>query len=122
MLPRRETIGAALLLGVICLAGCKQEGAKQRGNSPSAASPVATRRGEQLFKERCAQCHPDGGNTINPKKTLHAGVLADYGIKTAADVALVLRNPGPGMPRFDEGTIPEQDAILIGEYVLTSFR
>ena len=27
--------------------------------------------GETLFKEHCALCHPDGGNIVNPKKTLH---------------------------------------------------
>ena len=26
--------------------------------------------GEELFKQHCAACHPDGGNIVNPKETL----------------------------------------------------
>ena len=122
----RKIAGLAVLgvlaLGAGGVSGCKEEGSERRAAPRGAALPVATPRGEQLFKERCAPCHPDGGNTVNPKKTLHSRVLADYGIKNARDIASVMRNPGPGMPRFDEATIPDQDAVLVGEYVLATFR
>lgn len=88
----------------------------------SAPPPVATERGGQLFKERCAPCHPNGGNVLTPGKTLHAGVLADHGITTPDDVVKKMRNPGPGMARFDETTIPDADARLIAAYVLATFR
>lgn len=92
-------------------------------DSPRSGSlPVATERGGQLFKERCAPCHPDGGNVLTPGKTLHAGVLADHGITTPVDIVKKMRNPGPGMVRFDERTIPDADARLIADYILATFR
>ena len=36
----------------------------------SAASAAAPAGGEAIFKAKCAACHPDGGNIINPKETL----------------------------------------------------
>ncbi len=84
--------------------------------------PTASTRGAQLFKERCAPCHPDGGNVINPKKTLHGGVLADNGITTPAGIVARMRKPGPGMTSFDPATIPDTDAHLIAEYILATYR
>jgi len=106
------TLGAAL-------AGCSEESAKTTGSAPP---PTASKRGEELFRERCAPCHPDGGNRINPKKTLHARVLADNGIKSAGDIVRVMRKPGPGMTSFDPAAIPDRDATLIAEYVLATFK
>lgn len=100
------------------LAGCGDEGARTSGGAP----PKASQRGAELFRERCAPCHPDGGNTINPKKTLHAAVLKDNGIKTPADVVRVMRRPGPGMRSFDAASLPDRDATLIAEYVLAAYR
>lgn len=105
------TSGLAVTVG---LAGCQERERKTE------APPVA--RGRQFFMERCAPCHPNGGNTINPKKTLHGGVLADHGITTPADIVQVMRNPGPGMVRFDQATIPDADARLIAKYILATFR
>ncbi|TSK06982.1 MAG: cytochrome C [Geobacter sp.] len=105
----------ALIILAALMSGCTDT---PRSGSP----PVVTERGRQFFKERCAPCHPDGGNVINPKKTLHAGVLADQGITTPADIVKKMRNPGPGMVRFDERTIPDVDARLIADYILATFR
>jgi len=33
-----------------------------------------------------------------------------------------MRNPGPGMTKFDEKTIPEETAKAIAEYILETFR
>ena len=33
-----------------------------------------------------------------------------------------VRNPGQGMNKFDETTIPEKDAMAIAQYVLDTFR
>ena len=106
---------AVLALSAGGLAACKESVNK-------AEPPRATRRGEQLFRERCAPCHPDGGNRKNPRKTLHAGVLADHGISEPADIVQVMRSPGPGMPSYSEAIIGDEDAKLIAEYVLASFR
>lgn len=110
----RIGVGVAALWVSIML-GCRTE----TGSRPS---PVATARGEQLFRERCAACHPGGGNTLNPRKTLHAGVLADHGITEAEHIVKVLRHPGPGMPAFDPAVISDSDALLVADYVLATFR
>ena len=36
----------------------------------------AKAKGEDLFKAKCAACHPDGGNVMNAKKTLKKKDLA----------------------------------------------
>ncbi|MBU5635137.1 c-type cytochrome [Geomonas sp. Red69] len=105
----------ALFAMLALLSGCTD-------SPPPGPPPAASARGEQLFKERCAPCHPDGGNVINPRKTLHGGVLADNGITTSAGIIARMRNPGPGMARFDRGTIPDADARLIAEYILATYR
>ena len=79
-------------------------------------------KGEALFKQHCSPCHPDGGNVINPQKTLHKKDREANGVKTAADIVGKMRNPGPGMTKFDEQTIPDADAKEIAEYVLRTFN
>jgi len=74
--------------------------------------------GEALFKQHCAVCHPDGGNIVNPKKTLHKKDREANNVKTEADIMHIMRNPGPGMIKFDANTIPDKQAKEIAEYVL----
>jgi len=78
--------------------------------------------GETLFKQHCAVCHPDGGNIVNPKKTLHKQDREANNVKTVADIVSKMRNPGPGMIKFDEHTIPNKQAKEIAEYVLKSLQ
>lgn len=88
----------------------------------AACAPNSGASGEVLFRTHCAGCHPDGGNTIRPGKTLSRAHREANGIRTAGDVASFIRNPGPGMPAFPEGMIPREDAERIGKYVVTTFR
>lgn len=78
--------------------------------------------GEGLFKDHCAVCHPDGGNIVNAQKTLHKADREANGVKKAADVVKLMRNPGPGMSKFDKETISDKDAKKIAEYVLKTFK
>ena len=78
--------------------------------------------GEELFKKHCSACHADGGNVINPKKTLNKKDLAKSGIKDWRGVVKNMRSPGPGMAKFDKGTINDKDAKAIAEYVLKAFK
>lgn len=78
--------------------------------------------GEQLFALHCASCHPDGGNTINPSRTLRQPDLRANDISTPGDIVAKMRNPGPGMPRFSPAVIPDRDALRIAEHILASFR
>lgn len=78
--------------------------------------------GEAEFKEHCAICHPDGGNIINPAKTLHKKDLDAGGIKKQADIIAKMRKPGPGMTQFDKKTLPDKDANAIAAYILKTFK
>ncbi len=78
--------------------------------------------GEPLFAQHCKVCHPDGGNIVNPKKTLHKKDRDANNVKTAADIIKRMRNPGPGMTKFDEKTIPDKQAKEIAEYILKTFK
>ncbi len=80
------------------------------------------KKGESLFKQYCSSCHADGGNSVNPQKTLHKKDLEANGVKTASDITGKMRNPGPGMMQFDEKTITDKEAKEIAEYILTTFN
>jgi cytochrome c6 len=97
---------------MVCFCGMNNiAGADEKGKSPEAE-----------FKEHCAVCHPGGGNIINPKKTLHKSDREANNVKTAADIISKMRNPGPGMTKFDKKTIPDDEAKKIAEYVLKTFK
>ena len=86
-----------------------------------------TKKGEKIdgkkeFEEHCAMCHPDGGNTINDKKPLNRKSLKANGVKSAKDIINKMRNPGPGMTRFDKKIISDKEANAIGEYILKTFK
>ena len=100
---------AAVFLILSATAGFSKEAAKEKS-------------GEELFKQHCAVCHPDGGNIINPKDTLHKKDLKEHKITKPADIIMKMRNPGPGMTKFDKATIPDKDAKKIAEYILKTFK
>ena len=78
--------------------------------------------GEVLFKKHCMMCHPDGDNIINPQKTLHVKDLRESGISKKQDIINIMRNPGPGMPKYDREQIPDESAEEIAEYILKTFK
>ncbi|MBI5100956.1 MAG: c-type cytochrome [Nitrospirae bacterium] len=80
------------------------------------------KKGEELFKQHCAICHPDGGNIINPAKTLHKKDLSANNVKSAGDIVSKMRNPGEGMTKFDKTAVPDADAKEIAEYILKTFK
>lgn len=97
----------------------------------AAGAAFAQNSGETLFKENCSPCHPDGGNILNPKKTLHKKDLDANNIKTAADIVKKMRNPGPvpdhpqewaGMKMFDKNKISDENALKIADYILKTFK
>jgi cytochrome c6 len=86
-----------------------------------------TKKGEKIdgakeFKEHCAVCHPDGGNIVNPKKTLSKKDREANGVKTAKDIIKNMRKPGPGMTAFDTKTISDKEAKAIADYILKTFK
>lgn len=134
-MQRRIVLALAILaLSVSGITGCKKEEpapAPQTAPAPETTAPAppeapaaaeSGQTGEQLYKQYCAACHPDGGNTMKPEKTLSAKGMAERSnIKTADDIVRVMRNPGPGMPKFDASTITDADAQKIAEYTLATF-
>ena len=100
-------VGISVYLGGSFLPGSMAEGAEQPG--------------EALFKKNCALCHVNGGNIVNAQKTLHKKDREAHGVKTAADIIKNMRNPGPGMTKFDGKTIPEKDARQIADYILKTY-
>lgn len=86
------------------------------------AAPAFAASGAALYKQYCASCHPDGGNIMNKNKTLHKKDLNRDGIRDWKGVVAKMRNPGPGMTRYDAKTIPDPQAKAIGEYVIKTFR
>jgi cytochrome c6 len=86
-----------------------------------------TKMGEKIdakheFEEHCASCHPKGDNIISAQKTLSKKVLAANGIKTDKDIVAKMRNPGPGMTKFDEKTVSAKEAKAIANYILKTFK
>ncbi len=78
--------------------------------------------GEELFKKHCSACHPDGGNVVNPKKSLSRKDREKHGMKDASSLVKSMRNPGPGMARFDKNTLPDKDAKAVADYILKTFK
>jgi len=78
--------------------------------------------GEKEFKEHCAACHPDGGNIVNPKKTLHKSDREANNVRTVSDIIGKMRNPGPGMTQFNKETVSDKEAAAIAKYILKTFK
>ncbi len=78
--------------------------------------------GETIFKAKCAMCHADGGNAMKPDKSLKKKDLVKNGLKSKADIVKYLRNPGPGMSKFDAKSLPDKDAGDVVEYMQKSFK
>lgn len=89
---------------------------------PLFATTTFAATGEALFNQFCASCHMNGGNIINPNKTLHKKDLDRQGITTWSAIVKNMRSPGPGMTMFDSKTISDKDARTIAEYVLKTFK
>lgn len=86
-----------------------------------------TKKGEKInggkeFEEHCASCHPKGGNIVKADKTLGKKALAANGIKTAKDIVAKMRNPGPGMTKFDAKTVNDKEAAAIANYILKTYK
>lgn len=78
--------------------------------------------GAKQFQQHCAACHPEGGNIIKPALSLHKKDMDAHGVKTADDIVRKMRNPGPGMTRFDAKMISDKDAKEIAQYILQAYK
>lgn len=80
--------------------------------SAASAAPV---NGEAIFKAKCAACHPDGGNIMNPKETLK-------GIKDSKKIVSKIRKGGGGMTAFDAKAISDAEAKAVANYIIKTFK
>lgn len=71
--------------------------------------------GETIFKNKCASCHPNGGNIINPKETLK-------GIRDSKKITSKIRKGGGGMPAFDAKAISDAEAKQLADYIIKTFK
>jgi cytochrome c6 len=86
------------------------------------AAPDGEDYGRSKFEEHCAECHPEGGNSVTPAKTLRRKDREANGVKSAGDIIARMRNPGPGMTRFGKEAISDRDAGAIADYIIRTFR
>lgn len=107
----KNTIVTICLTGIVSLPLMAQAAGQDSGYD-----------GEALFMKNCIACHADGGNEVNPAKTLFQKDREKNGITTADAIVKLLRNPGPGMLTFDRDTLSDEAARAIAEYVLKTFK
>lgn len=79
-------------------------------------------RGEAEFREHCSECHFAGGNIVKATKTLSERDRVRNGVVSANDILKIMRAPGEGMTRFDEKTVPEEEARKIADYIIATFK
>lgn len=78
--------------------------------------------GEDVFKSKCMACHPNGGNIMKKEKTLSGKNLAANKLHNSKALVKYMRNPGPGMTKFDATALPDKDAKAVAEYILKTFK
>jgi len=117
----------ATAVAIFTLCGCSKEPPQKTG-AITPVAPVASKRstepqsGEELFRQFCFNCHPDGGNVSEPEKSLHAAALSRSHISKPEDIVKIIRKPMSRMLPFDENTLSNRDARIIAEYLLSAFK
>lgn len=81
----------------------------------TSTAAFAAETGESIFKAKCAVCHPDGGNIVNPKMPLK-------GIKDSKKIINKIRKGGGGMVAFDAKSISDADAKRVADYIIKTFK
>lgn len=79
------------------------------------SAAAAAEKGAAIFTEKCASCHPDGGNIMNKSKTLK-------GIKSPQKVIKKARSGGGGMPAFDSKAISDADLKQLADYIVKTYK
>ena len=120
----KSTIQAVAILMVVVplLGGCSNEAPQNTERSPAPPLRQQLDRGEALFKQYCAACHPDGGNVSDPERTLRGSALRSHHITTPRDIVHIMRTPISRMISFDAATLSDKDATAIADYVLYTFK
>jgi len=116
---------AAMGISIIFSSACSPDNAQNakpaKSNTSNSSVQPQTQKGEQLYKQYCASCHPDGGNVSDPKNNLRKSTLKAKRINKPEDIIVIMRKPVSRMITFDASTISDEDARAIAEYVLEAF-
>jgi len=122
---RLLSLFSALSVIMIFIATCTTEPRQNTEKVRSASSPPASQaqreKGEMLFKQFCANCHPDGGNVSDPARNLRRSTLRANHINGPEDIIGIMRKPISRMLRFDAATLSDEDAQAIAVYVWETF-
>ena len=81
----------------------------------SLASAAFAAGGEEIYKAKCAACHPDGGNIMKPGETLK-------GMKDSKKIVAKIRKGGGGMTAFDAKAISDAEAKAVADYIIKTFK
>jgi len=90
---------------------------------PLTPPAFAAETGAVIFEAKCAACHANGGNVLNPGKTLFPAALEKNGYADVDSVSTLLRNGKGQMPKY-QGSIPpvsrlsDEDIEQVATYVL----
>ncbi len=122
MLKSMAQVCAVPMVVVSLLGGCRNESSRNAERPPVPPSRQELSRGEELFKQYCAACHPDGGNVSDPERPLHGSALRYHQITKPEDIMRIMRSPLSRMISFDPATLSDNDARAIAVYVLYTFR
>lgn len=87
----------------------------------TANTAQAAPNGKELFTLHCSACHPNGGNIIEPEDTLLKAARVAHKVNSVEAIVGRMRNPGPGMSKFDTKVLPDPDAKAIAEYIMKTF-
>lgn len=120
----RSTIQACAVLMVVVplLGGCGNEAPQNAERPPAPPLQQQLSRGDKLFKQYCAACHPDGGNVSDPDRSLRGSALRSHHITRPRDIVHIMRTPISRMISFDAATLSDKDATAIADYVLYTFK
>jgi cytochrome c6 len=113
---------AVLMVVVPLLGGCSNETPRNAERPQTPQLQQQLNRGEELFKQYCAPCHPDGGNVSDPERSLRGSALRSHHITKPRDIVHIMRTPMSRMISFDAATLSDKDATAIADYVLYTFK
>jgi cytochrome c6 len=73
--------------------------------------------GQTVFNNTCAGCHKNGGNTLNPEKTLDLEALEKFGLNSLEALKKQITEGKTPMPAF-KGILSEKQIEDVAHYVL----
>ena len=89
--------------------------------------PAVADTGAAIFETKCAACHANGGNVLNPQKTLDVKALEKYKYDEQAAIVQLLKVGKGQMPKY-QGAIPpvsrlsDEDIEAVAQYVLDTSK